>query len=258
MPATSPSGDRALRGRILAGERLAGPFVQTAHPAVPELLGSLGVDFVCIDQEHSAMGPETVQALVAGAGVSSVPALVRVADATPHHIAAALDAGAAGVLVPRVSSAAAARDVVRWSRYPPLGERGLGPGRAAGYGRAIPELLARANDEVLVAVQIETRAAVDALDEILVVEGVDLLFVGPGDLSASLGLDGGLADPRLPEVVAGILRRARAAGRATGVFAPDARTGASWQAEGVQLLVLASDLALLAGAVERTWAELRR
>lgn len=242
---------------MLARERVAGPFVQTPHPVVPELLGRLGVDFVCIDQEHSGLGPETVQSLVAAAALGGVPALVRVADATAHHIAAALDAGAAGVLVPRVSSAAAARDVVRWSRYPPAGERGLGPGRASGYGRAIPELLARANTEVLVAVQIETRAAHDALDEIVAVDGVDLVFVGPGDLSASLGLEGGLADPRLRDVVAGILHRAREAGRATGVFALDAGSAAAWWAEGVELVVLSSDLGLLADAVERTWVELR-
>src|SRR5919204_1374121 len=250
MLGSSP-GDRTLRSRLLAGEALAGIFVQTPHPVVPELLGRLGVDFVCIDQEHSAMGPETVQALVAGAALAATPALVRVADATAHHVAAALDAGAAGVLVPRVSSAAAAGDVVRWSRYPPLGERGLGPGRAAGYGRGIADALARANDEVLVAVQIETRAAMDALDEILAVDGVDLVFVGPGDLSASLGLEGGLADPRLRDVVADLLARARDAGRATGVFALDVRTAAAWRADGVQLVVLASDLALLAASVER-------
>jgi 4-hydroxy-2-oxoheptanedioate aldolase len=231
--------------------------VQTPHPAVPELLGGLGIDYVCIDQEHSAMGPETVQALVAGAALGGTAAVVRVADATPHHLAAALDAGAAGVLVPRVSSAETARDVVRWSRYPPAGERGLGPGRAAGYGRTIPELLARANEEVLVAVQIETRAARDALDEILAVDGVDLVFVGPGDLSASLGLEGGLGDPRLREIVADVLARARAAGRLTGVFALDAASAAGWRADGVHLLLVGSDLGFLAGGVERAWRDLR-
>jgi 4-hydroxy-2-oxoheptanedioate aldolase len=249
--------DLPLRVRLRDGGRAVGTFVQTPSPVVPELLGQLGVDFVCIDQEHSALGPESVQALVAGAALGRTPGLVRVADASAHHIGSALDAGAAGVLVPRVSSAAAAQDVVRWSRYPPTGERGLGPGRAAGYGRGIPDALARANDEVLVAVPIETRAAVDAFDEILAVAGVDLIFVGPGDLSASLGLAGGLADPALRGIVEDLLARARAAGRLTGMFALDAERARPWLDDGVQLVIVGSDLELLAGAVEREWSALR-
>lgn len=252
-----PESTDGLRARLSSGGRAAGIFVQTPSPVVPELLGHLGVDFVCIDQEHSALGPESVQALVAGAALGSVPALVRVSDSTAHHVAAALDAGAAGVLVPRVSSAAAARDVVRFARYPPVGERGLGPGRAAAYGRTIPNALATANDELLVAVQIETRAALDALDEILAVDAIDLIFVGPGDLSASLGLAGGIRDPQLEDVVADVLARARAAGRLTGVFALDADGARAWLDTGVQLVVVGSDLALLAGAVEQTWSALR-
>jgi len=134
----------SLRRRLLDGGRVAGLFVQTPHPVVTELLGALGVDVLCLDQEHSAMGPETVHALVGGAALGGVPAIVRVADGTAHHIAAALDAGAAGVLVPRVGSAAAAEAAVRFARYPPAGERGMGPGRASGYGRRIAESLARA------------------------------------------------------------------------------------------------------------------
>jgi 4-hydroxy-2-oxoheptanedioate aldolase len=254
MPVPS---DAPLRARLSAGGQAVGIFVQTPSPVVPELLGHLGVDFVCIDQEHSALGPESVQALVAGAALGGVPALVRVSDSTAHHVAAALDAGAAGVLVPRVSSAPTARDVVRFARYPPLGERGLGPGRAAVYGRTIPDALATANDEILVAVQIETGAALDALEEILAVDGIDLIFVGPGDLSASLGLAGGIGDPQLHGIVVDVLARSREAGRATGVFALDTDGARAWLDAGVQLLVVGSDLALLAAAVEQTWSALR-
>ena len=246
----------SLRRRLLDGGRVAGLFVQTPHPVVTELLGALGVDVLCVDQEHSAMGPETVHALVGGAALGGVPAIVRVADGTAHHIAAALDAGAAGVLVPRVGSAAAAEAAVRFARYPPAGERGVGPGRASGYGRRIAESLARADEETLVAVQIETRAALDVLDEILGIDGVDLIFVGPGDLSVSLGLAGGLADPRLRPVVEDVLDRAAAAGKATGVFAADVEGGAGWLARGVGLVLVGSDLGFLAAAVEHAWRSL--
>ena len=258
MPDAVQTSSASLRARVLAGDRLVGTFVQTPTPVVPELLGALGVDFVCIDQEHSAMGPETVQGLVAGAGVGGVPAVVRVADAAGPYIAAALDAGAAGVIVPRVSSAATAAGVVRSARYPPAGERGVGPGRAAGYGRTVASALAGANETTLLGIQIETRAALDALEEILAVDGIDLVFVGPGDLSASLGLEGGMQDPRLAAVVDDVLVRARAAGRAAGIFTLDLDAARGWRERDVQFLVVGSDLAFLAAGVERAWSTLRR
>lgn len=245
-----------LRERVLAGGPVAGTFVQTPHPVVPELLGHLGVDFVCVDQEHSAMGPETVQALVAAAALAGLPALVRVADATIHHLAAALDAGAAGVVVPRVSSAGTAAGAVRASRYPPQGERGIGPGRAAGYGRTIADALARANETTLVAVQIETRTALERVEEIAAVDGVDLLFIGPGDLSVSLGLAGGMADPALDEAVERVLTAASAAGRAAGIFAPDVERARRWRERGFALVVVGSDLGFMAEGIERAWTTL--
>jgi 4-hydroxy-2-oxoheptanedioate aldolase len=245
----------SLRERLLAGERVIGTFVQTPSPVVPEVLAVLGVDFVCIDQEHSAMGPETVQALVAAATAGGIPAIVRVPEGSPGFVGGALDSGAAGVIVPRVSSAAAAADVVRVARYPPAGDRGLGPGRAAGYGRRIPQALASANAETLVGVQIETEAALAALDDILALNGIDLVFVGPGDLSASLGLQEGIRDPRLRPTVDDVLRRTRGAGRAAGIFALDAAAAMSFGE--VPFLVVGSDLSFLAAAVEDAFARLR-
>jgi 4-hydroxy-2-oxoheptanedioate aldolase len=238
-----------VRDRVVAGRHQVGIFVQTPHPIVVEVVAAAGVDCLCIDQEHAPIGVESLHALV---GVSTVPALVRVPDCTPHAISAALDAGAAGVLVPRVSTAAQAADAVAFARYPPAGSRGLGPGRAAGYGREIDRELVGANDRTLLAIQIETGAAVAELDEILEVDGVDLVFVGPGDLGASLGRKG----PDLEAAVTDVLARARAAGRATGMFAPDAAAATAWLERGVSLVLLGSDLALLAAAVADVWRAL--
>lgn len=127
------------------------------------------------------------------------------------------------------------------------------PVAPSGDGRRIPESLARADEETLVDVQVETRAGLDALDEILAVDGLDLVFVGPGDLSASLALNGGLADPRLQPLVEDVIDRASAVGKATGVFAPDVESGAEWLARGVGLVLVGSDLGFLAAAVERAW-----
>ena len=242
-----------LRQRLLGGGQAVGIFVQAPHPVVAEVLGGLGPDLVCLDQEHAPMGPEAIHALVGGAMLAGLPAIVRVAAGTAHHVAAALDAGAVGVLVPRVESGAEAADVVRFARYPPVGARGVGPARATGYGRRIGDAVARAGDETLVGVQVETRRGVERLDEILAVEGVDLVFVGPGDLAASLGLDGGLADARLRPVVEEILDRIAAAGRASGIFAAEPAAGAEWLARGAGLVLLGSDLGFLATGVEQAW-----
>lgn len=242
-----------LRRHLLAGGQAVGIFVQTPHPVAAELLAGLGPEFVCVDQEHAPIGVESLHALVGAAALAGVPAIVRVPAGTAHHVAAALDAGAAGVLVPRVESAEEAAGVVRFARHPPAGARGIGPARATGYGRRIEETLAQAGEETLVVVQVETRQGRDSLDEILDVAGVDVVFVGPGDLAASLGLDGARLQPAVEE----ILDRAAAAGKATGVFAAGPDEGAAWLARGVGLVLLGSDLAFLAQGVEQAWRRLR-
>jgi 4-hydroxy-2-oxoheptanedioate aldolase len=242
------------RARMLAGEALTGTFVQSHDPGQCEFLGRLGFDFLCVEGEHSAMGIESVQALVAGAALAPIAALVRVAGNDPIAIAAALDAGAAGVIVPRVDDAASAAAAVAATRYPPLGERGLGPSRATGFGADIPAYLGRANDDLLLAVQVETGAAVDALDSILEVDGVDMIFVGPGDLGCSLGI----ADPTSPElrgIVESVLTRTRERGRLAGVWAANTADAARWRDIGAELVILGSDLIWLARGVTAALAE---
>ena len=130
--------------------------------------------------------------------------------------------------MPRVDTPAEAAAAVAASRYPPDGQRGLGPAWATRYGARLPEYRASANERLLLAVQVETRAALDGLDGLLAVAGLDLIFVGPGDLGCSLGID----DPRSEELmgtVESVLRRAAAAGRLTGVFAADATDARRWR-----------------------------
>jgi 4-hydroxy-2-oxoheptanedioate aldolase len=245
-----------VRARMEGGEQLVGTFVQSHDPASAEFLGGLGLDLLCIEAEHSAMGPETVRALVAAADVGGIPALVRVSGNDATAIAGALDAGAQGVVVPRVDSAAEAASAVASTRYPPVGARGLGPGRAAAYGGDIPAYLASANGGLLLAVQVETRAAVDGLDSLLEVDGVDMFFVGPGDLACSLGV-ANPRDPGLITTIESILGRARDAGRLTGIFAADREAANRWRAAGADLVILGSDLTWLAAGVKGALDALR-
>jgi 4-hydroxy-2-oxoheptanedioate aldolase len=243
-----------LRARLDRGDRLVGTFLQVPALVTAELVGGLGVDFVCVEAEHSAMSRDTVQMLVGAASYSGTPVLVRAADNATTEIAAALDAGAAGVIVPRVDSARDAASAVRAARYPPLGARGLGPSRATGYGRAVPEYFARANAEIAVGVQIESTAAVQAAGAIARVEGLDFVFVGPGDLAASMGVPFG--GERVDEVVLSVLAVARETGRSAGVWAPSAAVAKRWLDAGFQLVIVGSDLGFVTDGVERLLAEL--
>jgi 4-hydroxy-2-oxoheptanedioate aldolase len=209
------------------------------------------LDFVCVEAEHSPLGRESVHALI---GASRKPALVRVADNATVPIVSALDDGAVGVIVPRVDSAEEAQAAVDAGRFPPLGRRGVGPGRASGYGRTLPEYFARANEQVILGVQIESAAAVSDVTRIAAVDGIDLLFVGPGDLAVSLGVPFG--DERVIEAALSVLETARAAGRATGIWAPTAAGARSWLELGFQLVTVGSDLSLLAEGVERLLSDL--
>ena len=239
------SGGRSgLRARLGGGGRLVGTFVQTPDPGVGEHVAALGFDFVCVEAEHSPMGRAAVQALVAAIELGGSAPAVRVAGNGAVAVAGALDAGAEAVIVPRVESAEQAAAAVSYARFPPLGARGVGPGRAAGYGRAIGEYLARADDETLLAVQVETAAGVAAAAEIAAVPGVDLVFVGPGDLAASLGVAAG--DPALEQAIGAVAAAARAAGRHAGIFAPTADAALRRFDEGFGLVLVGSDLAFLA------------
>ena len=241
----------SFRERLQRGERLAGVFLQAPSPVTAEVVSSFELDFVCVEAEHSPLGRESIHALL---GAARRPALVRVADNATVPIVSALDDGAVGVIVPRVDSAEEARGAVDAARFPPLGRRGVGPGRASGYGRTLPDYFARANEAVVVGVQIESAAAVADVARIAAVDGLDLLFVGPGDLAVSLGVPFG--DERVVEAALSVLEAARAAGRATGIWAPAAPGARRWFELGFQLVIVGSDLSLLAEGVERLLADL--
>lgn len=217
---------KALRARIEAAASgrepmLLGPFLTVPSAMVAEIACAAKPDFVCIDMEHGPVSYQTVEDMLRAADLRGVPALVRVRAPDFAAIGQALDAGAAGVLVPRVSCATEAMRAVEAARFPPEGRRGVGPGRAAGYGRTIAAYLDAARAQTVVAIQIETVEALDNLEEILAVQGIDLVFIGPGDLGVSLAAretNGGPA-AGLAVAVDRILTAAAAIGRPAGIFA---------------------------------------
>ncbi|PSQ47938.1 aldolase [Halobacteriales archaeon SW_12_67_38] len=172
----------AFREAIRSGEPAVGGWVSIGHPAVAEITGAAGYDFVTVDMEHAANSIETVENLVRAvdAAGEAVP-IVRLPTADPVTIKRVLDTGAGGIMVPRVDSAETAANVVEATQYPPAGVRGTAAGRASEYGRTFPTYLEEADDALTRIVQVETRAAVEAAGDIAGVEGVDALFVGPNE-----------------------------------------------------------------------------
>lgn len=245
-----------LRARIHAaagqGPCLVGPFLSIPSPMVAEIACASGPDFVCIDMEHGPISTECAENMLRAAALHGVPALVRVASADAAAIGLALDLGAAGVLVPRISSSDEARRVVGAARFPPEGHRGAGPGRAAGYGRSIGGYLDAARAQTVVAVQIETVEALDALDAILAVEGIDLVFVGPGDLGVGLAAVG--RGNELHEATEAIIRAARRAGLPSGLFVMTREDAVPWQ-DRVALTICGSDTTILIAGFDATFGK---
>jgi 4-hydroxy-2-oxoheptanedioate aldolase len=247
-----------FRKRCIDREPLIGTFSAIPHPVAIEVAAQAGPDFLCIDWEHSQISRERIEDLIRAADVHRVPAIVRVPGHAPESIAAVLDAGAAGVLVPRISTAEQARAAVLATRYPPIGERGVGPGRAAGYGYRIPDYLSKANDELVLAIQVETSEGLANIAEIVAVVGVDVIFVGPGDLSVSIGALGPEGKNKLDEAIRHITRTALAANRAVGIFRPSTDDIADWWTTGISFFVLASDTMFLGAAIAEKTADARK
>ena len=202
-----------FRDRLLAGERLIGSFIKTPTPHATEILGSVGFDFVVIDEEHAPIDRGHTDMILLGARAARIEALVRVPSSAPAQILSALDCGASGVLVPHVASVAQARDVVAACRYR-NGVRGFSPsGRAGGYGAAGLSTHIESQDaSIAVIAMIEDREALAEIDNIVRVEGLDAVFIGRGDLAVALGASS-LADPTLRAAVATIMSAAEAAGK---------------------------------------------
>ena len=240
---------RGFRQKCLTSEPVHGIFVAIPHPVAVEVSAAAGVDFLCLDGEHAQIGRAEFENLIRAADVHGVPAIVRVPGHLPDSIASVLDAGASGVLVPRVSSADQARAAVQATRYPPTGARGVGPGRAAGYGYGIPDYLASANERIVLAIQAETAESLQHIEDICAVDGVDVIFIGPGDLAVSLGAMGPAGRPKLDAAIARITSVARAAGRAVGIFCAAPSEVPQWRSLGISFFLIGNDTRHLGGAV---------
>ena len=220
-----------------------------ATPVSAEVCAASGFDWVLLDLEHGAGGEEQVRDVVPAAGSYGVPTLVRVEAAERIRIGRALDSGAAGIMLPRLNSAAEVQAALTHLRYPPAGDRGVATyNRACRFGMD-PGALDRADHETLCVVQIESAAAVAAADDIAAIDGVDVLFIGPRDLSHDLGVPGDITAPAYVEALDTVLAAARHHGKAGGMLVGDGAAAADRLAEGWSFLAIGSDSTLLAATI---------
>ena len=234
-------GQADFRARMMAGERLAGTFVKTAAYEVIEVLAMSGLDFVCLDGEHSPFDRARMDACLAMAAALDFPVLVRVGSGTAENILQALDSGAVGVVVPHVDSVAKAEEVARASRFGNGGRGYAGSTRWAGFAtRTMPDLLEKSQKETIVIAQIEEPEGVDAVDDIAAVAGIDGLFAGPADLTVSYGGDAAAAE-KLDQALQKIGAAANREGKAYMSFVPTAEKARAWLDYGMTVFFIASE-----------------
>lgn len=233
------------------GQVAVGYWLTLPSPSVAEILGSLALDWLLVDLEHSPIGWETFEDMLRALRGTQVVPLVRVPSGEAPVLKRALDRGPWGVVVPLVSSGEEARRVVAACRYPPEGIRGVAGTRASGYGATLPEYFSTWNREVLVACQVETVQAVERVDEIAAVDGVDVLFVGPNDLSANLQRWRDLESEEFRRAVDRVLAAARRHGKAAGVMCTGPEDALARVDQGFRFIAMGSDARLLSAAAAR-------
>ena len=253
-----PAPENLIKSRMLAGDLQIGCWLGSGSTGGAEIAGAAGFDWCLIDAEHGVHDLPSIRDQLNALAAVGCPSAIRVADNEPWMLKQALDLGAQTVLVPMVNSADEAKAAVRSVRYPPAGNRGLAAAvvRASGYG-AQPDYAVTADDQICLMVQVETRESVDNIDEILSVDGVDCILIGPFDLAADMGF---LADPNAPQVmdaIAHIMARTAAAGKGVGIFCLRPEDLPKYRGMGANFIAVASDVVSLRTALTSRAAEAR-
>lgn len=227
-----------LRKRLQDGETSVGTIQVVDSPQVSEAIGVAGMDFVIFDQEHGPLTAETSLAMAAAAQVGGTEPIVRVRTNAEHEIQRALDIGSAGVMIPQVETQADAKAAVNAARFAPLGERGLSQYVRAGEYAGMNEYTKRQNEETTLIVQIEGKRGVENVQEIVAVEGIDVIFLGPYDISSSLGIPGQVHDSEVRELMAEVCDVAANSETIVGTFADDTEMAQQWIEAGAQFVAI--------------------
>ncbi len=252
------SDPSTLRQRIRSGETLLGTFLNLGSPMATEICARAGLDWVLIDLEHGAGSEAELLSQLTAVAAAGTTAIVRVERSERMRIARALDLGAEGIMAPRVDTADEAAELVRHLRYPPGGIRGVAlMTRGAEYGTVAHGEVAAVNDRLVTIAQVESPTAVANAAELAAVDGVDVLFVGPTDLTHAMGIPGEIDHPDYRRAVAEVGQAAAAAGKAAGVLLWRVEDMDAYLDAGYRFLAVGSDGAFVAGGVRSMAAAFR-
>ena len=251
--------ENPVKRALTAGETSLGTMVcEFLTSNVARVVRSGGAEFVLYDLEHSGFGVETLRDLLPATNAAGVVPLVRVPDAVYDSISRALDLGALGVMIPGCESADEARMLVESARFPPAGKRGFGLLYSDVWEpEGLPQTMAKANAETLLLAQIETAAGLEAVEEIAVVDGIDVLWIGQFDLTTSLGIPGQFDTNAYRDAVARIVAAARTHGKHVGMVCATVADARAMMAQGLTMISYSFDTWLLEGALRAGLDELR-
>ena len=243
--------ENLLKRNLKQGEFALGLFVNCAYPAFMEICGHAGFDFAIIDMEHGPLHTLGAEDLCRAADCVGLAPIIRIRKNDGPQIQRALDIGSAGVQVPQIETQADAEAVVRGAKYSPIGSRGLSFNtRAGNYTAAGTNITNQLNEESLVVVHVEGTRGIENLEEIVSVPHIDVIFLGPYDLSQSLGIPGQVRDPRVIDLMKSAVQTIRNAGKAAGTFADNPEAAKQWRDAGVQYVALGVDVAIFLRACE--------
>ncbi len=248
------------KAKLKAGELTLGCFVRYGDPTLVEILGYYGWDFLLLDAEHATLIPRDGENLVRACELQNVTPIIRVPTNLPHEILRFMDVGMMGAQVPMINTKAEAQAAVNSVKFQPRGTRGLAGSRAANFGQIQPFSFAKyteeANAETMVIAQVETVEAVKNLEQILQVPDIDAIFIGPTDLSNSLGHPGDVNHPKVQETFDYLIKTIKPTGIAIGTLVPSLEAAIKWRERGATYLMITME-AILAPACRNFIKEMR-
>ena len=240
---TNPVKKALKEGKTVYGTMI----VEFRNSAVAQMLAVAGFDYFFIDMEHGTFGYETMSDIIRAGRLAGIVPIVRVSDCQYHLMSRPLDAGAMGLMIPRVESREQVEQIIQWTKYPPWGVRGCGAstGHSDYEGVKVKEFIEHANNEIIIIPQIESEKAVRNIDEIVSVKGVDAAVFGPNDLSISLGVPGETGHPKMVLAFERVIEACNKAGVASGLHVGSVDLVKKWKAKGMRFLCWSTDIGMI-------------
>ncbi len=247
--------NKVFADKLRNGELLIGTLISLPSPEITEILAETGFDWLFIDAEHGAFNPQQAQTMLQAA--SPCPCVIRIPAGDEIWIKKALDIGADGIIVPQVNTAEQAEKIVKCCKYSPEGTRGVGIGRAHKYGIEFEDYIKNANQQTAIILQAESQDALDNIDAIVKVKGIDAILIGPYDLSASLDKIGEVTDQIVQDAINKIAKTCQDADIKLGFFGVNADTVKPYIEKGFTLITVGVDSMFIIKSANETLAEIR-